>query len=378
MAKRDYYEILGVSRDASLEEIKKAYREAALKYHPDRNPDNKEEAAERFKEASEAYQVLSDPEKRAQYDRYGHAAFEGDQGFGGFDFTTGFGAGASIFEEVLGDLFGDFFGGGRRTGGRRFGVRGEDLRYDLEISFEEAVRGTERQISVPRTVTCSACGGSGAKAGTRPEICPACRGTGQVRFQQGLFHIAKTCGQCNGAGQVIRTPCPQCRGSGAAREMRTIRVKVPAGVDDGARLKLRGEGERGYHGGATGDLYVVVHVRPHEIFSREGNHIICEMPVSMVQAALGAKVEVPTLDGPVKMTIPPGTQTGKLFRLKGKGAPDLRTGRRGDQIVRIVVETPRNLTPRQKELLREFEAAGKDSGGSMVSDFARKAREFFG
>ncbi len=377
MAKRDYYEILGVSRDASVEDIKKAYRALALKYHPDRNPDNKEEAEARFKEASEAYQVLSDPEKRSQYDRFGHAAFENGQGFGGFDFGAGFGAGASIFEDVLGDLFGDFFGGGRR-GGRHRGVRGDDLRYDLEIDFEDAVRGTEKQISIPRTVTCSACGGSGCKAGTQPETCPACRGSGQVRFQQGLFQIAKTCGQCNGSGRVIRTPCPTCRGSGVSREMRSIKVKIPAGVDDGSRLKLRGEGESGYRGGPTGDLYVVVHVRPHEIFSREGNHIICEMPISMVQAALGAKVDVPTLDGIVKMTIPPGTQTGKLFRLKGKGVPDLRSGRRGDEIVRIIVETPRNLSRRQKELLEEFEAAGEDSGRSMVSDFARKAREFFG
>ena len=377
MAKRDYYEILGVSRDASVEDIKKAYRALALKYHPDRNPDNKEEAEARFKEASEAYQVLSDPEKRSQYDRFGHAAFENGQGFGGFDFGAGFGAGASIFEDVLGDLFGDFFGGGRR-GGRHRGVRGDDLRYDLEIDFEDAVRGTEKQISIPRTLTCSACGGSGCKAGTQPETCPACRGSGQVRFQQGLFQIAKTCGQCNGSGRVIRTPCPTCRGSGVSREMRSIKVKIPAGVDDGSRLKLRGEGESGYRGGPTGDLYVVVHVRPHEIFSREGNHIICEMPISMVQAALGAKVDVPTLDGIVKMTIPPGTQTGKLFRLKGKGVPDLRSGRRGDEIVRIIVETPRNLSRRQKELLEEFEAAGEDSGRSMVSDFARKAREFFG
>ncbi len=376
MAKRDYYEVLGVERDASAEDIKKAYRALALKYHPDRNPDDKETAEERFKEASEAYQVLSDAEKRSQYDRYGHAAFQHDQGFGGFDF--GFGAGgASIFEDVLGDLFGDFFGGGRRRGGPR-AMRGDDLRYDLEIEFEEAVHGTEKQISVPRTVSCAECDGSGAKAGTQPEACPACHGSGQVRFQQGLFQIAKTCGQCNGAGRVIRTPCPTCRGTGASRKTRSIKVKIPAGVDDGSRLKLRGEGEAGFRGGPTGDLYVVLSVRPHPIFSRDGSHIICEMPVSMVQAALGAKVDVPTLDGVVKMSIPAGTQTGKLFRLKGKGAVDLRSRRKGDQIVRVVVETPRHLSKRQKELLEEFDATAEESGGSLVSEFARKARELFG
>lgn len=376
MAKRDYYEVLGVGRDADADAIKKAYRKLALKYHPDRNPDDGGNASVRFKEASEAYQVLSDPEKRSKYDRFGHAAFE--QGAGGFDF--GFGAGgASAFEDVLGDLFGDFFGGfGGRRSGRSRAVRGDDLRYDLEIGFEEAVRGAEKDISVPRTVTCDGCSGSGAKAGTQAETCPACQGAGQVRFQQGLFQIAKTCGQCNGEGRVIRTPCPTCRGLGTVRDMRQIRVKIPAGVDEGARLKLRGEGEAGMRGGPTGDLYVVLHVASHPLFSREGTHLVCDLPIPMASAALGSKVDVPTLDGLLKMTIPAGTQTDRLFRIKGKGAPDLRTGRQGDLIVRVIVETPTKLNRKQKELLKKFAAAGADADQSLVSGFADKVRELFG
>lgn len=372
MAKKDFYEILGVGHDASDDDVKKAYRKLALKYHPDRNPDDKEQAETRFKEASEAYQVLSDAEKRSQYDRFGHAAFDQAQGF---DF--GFGAGASAFEDVLGDLFGDFFGGGRRRSGRSRAVRGDDLRYDLDIGFEDAIRGTEHEVTVPRTVSCSSCTGSGAKGGTDAEVCPACQGAGQVRFQQGLFQIAKTCGQCNGEGRVIRTPCPACRGTGNHQEMREIRVKIPAGVDEGSRLKLRGEGESGLRGGPTGDLYVVLHVAPHPLFAREGSHIVCELPVSMVQAALGAKIDVPTIDGVVKMSIPAGTQTDKLFRLKGKGVRDLRTGRHGDQIVRVVVETPGQLTRKQKDLLKQFAQAGKEDHESLVAGFAGKVRELF-
>lgn len=378
MAKRDYYEALGVSRGASVDEIKKAYRQCALKYHPDRNPDDKEGAELKFKEASEAYQVLSDPDKRRQYDQFGHAAFEGPQAPGGFDFSGGFGAGASMFEDVLGDLFGDFFGGGRRRGARSHARRGDDLRYDLDITFDEAVCGTEKKIAIPRTVSCATCAGSGAKAGTTPEQCPACHGAGQVRFQQGLFQIAKTCGQCNGEGKVIRTPCPTCRGVGTKREMREIKVKIPAGVDDGSRLKLGGEGESGRGGGPTGDLYVVLGVAPHPLFEREGSHIICELPVSMVQAALGGKVDVPTLDGVVKMAIPPGTQTGRLFRLRGKGVNDLRSGRNGDQIVRVIVETPTNLNKKQKQLLKQLEKAADETEESMVAGFAGKVRELFG
>jgi molecular chaperone DnaJ len=376
VAKRDYYELLGVARGASQDEIKRAYRQLALKHHPDRNPNNKKDAEAKFKEASEAYQVLSDPEKRTQYDRFGHAAFE--QAGQGFDFSSAFAGGASAFEDVLGDLFGDFFGGSQRRGGRKRAVRGDDLRYDLEIGFEEAVRGVEKLISVPRTVSCSSCNATGSKGGTEPEVCPACRGAGQVRFQQGLFQIAKTCGQCNGEGRVIRTPCPKCRGSGSLRDMREIKVRIPAGVDDGSRLKLRGEGESGLRGGPTGDLYVVLHVASHPLFAREGSDIICELPVSMAKAALGAKVDVPTLEGVVKMGIPAGTQTGTLFRLKGKGTPDLRSGGLGDQIVRVVVETPVKLTRQQKELLHKFEEAGSESEGSLVSGFADKVRSLFG
>jgi len=371
VAKRDYYDVLGVGRDATSDEIKKAYRALALEHHPDRNPNRKEEAEARFKEASEAYQVLSDASKRANYDRFGHAAFDQSQGFG-FDFT----AGASMFEDVLGDLFGDFFGGGRGRGRSR-AMRGDDLRYDLDIGFEEAIRGTERAISIPRTVSCDACSGSGAKAGTEPEVCPACRGAGQVRFQQGLFQIAKTCGQCNGEGRVVRTPCPRCRGLGRAQQMRDIRVKIPAGVDEGSRLKLRGEGEAGQRGGPTGDLYVVLHVARHPLFQREGSDIVCEVPVSMVDAALGASVDVPTVDGVIKMDVPAGTQADAVFRLKNKGVRDLRTGRQGDQLVRIVVEIPKHLTRKQKDLLKQFEKAGKENRDSLVSGFAGKVRELF-
>lgn len=369
---KDYYDILGVGHDSSDDDIKKAYRKLALKFHPDRNPESKEAAEAQFKEATEAYSILSDGSKRRQYDQFGHAAFGGGPGGGDF------GAGASMFEDVLGDIFGDFFGGGggRRT--RRGGVRGDDLRYDMDITFEEAANGTEKPISIPRTVACESCAGSGAKAGTEPEVCPACRGAGQVRFQQGLFQVAKTCGQCNGQGSVIRTPCKACRGGGVSREMRTIKVKVPSGVDDGSRLKLRGEGEAGQRGGPTGDLYVVLSVEPHPIFVREGSHIVCEVPVSMSQAALGTKIDVPTLEGLVKMSIPAGTQSGRLFRLRDKGVVDIRSGRQGDQIVRVLVETPHKLSKKQKELLKEFEKLGEEAGDSLVGGFAAKIRDLFG
>lgn len=377
---RDFYEVLGVGRDASLDDIKKAYRESALKYHPDRNQENKDEAETKFKEATAAYQVLSDDEQRRQYDQFGHAAFNGDGGgFGGFDFGGGF-AGASMFEDVLGDLFGDFFGAGRRRGGggRQRGMRGDDFRYDLDITFDEAVGGTEKRIEVPRMVACEPCKGSGARAGTEPETCSACEGAGQIRFQQGLFQISKACGQCNGEGKIVTSPCPSCRGIGRNRETREIKVKVPGGVDDGSRLKLRGEGEAGMHGGPTGDLYVVLHVEPHDLFEREGSHIICQMPIGMAEAALGCKIDVPTLDGLVKMSVPAGTQTGKLFRLRGKGVTDLRGGGRGDQVVRIVVETPTKLGKKQRKLLEEYVELEEESSDSMVSKFSRKVRDLFG
>jgi len=374
---KDYYEILGVGRDASADEVKKAYRQAALKYHPDRNPDDKDGAERQFKQASKAYQVLSDPDKRAQYDRYGEAAFEGPGGgMGGFDFSSAFASGA--FEDVLGDLFGDFFGGGRRSRSRA--SRGDDLRYDLEISFEEAARGCERHISIPRTVGCENCSGSGAKPGTTPETCTACNGAGQVRFQQGLFQIAKTCGHCNGEGKVNRSPCATCRGVGRTRALREIKVKVPAGVDNGSRLKLRSEGEAGLRGGSPGDLFVVLTVREHAFFHRDGANIICQRPVSMVDAALGAEVEVPTLDGVVKLKIPAGTQHGKVFRLTGKGVPDLRRGSgvRGDQYVAVQIEIPTKLGRKQRKLLEQLRDEGAEQNESLVTAFTNKLREMMG
>lgn len=369
VAKRDYYEVLGIERTASAEEIKKAYRKVALKYHPDRNPDDKH-AEERFKEASEAYQVLSDPERRAQYDRFGHAAFEQGAGFGGFDFS------AAGFEDIFGEVFGDFFGSGRR--GRNRARRGDDLRYDLEISFEEAVFGAEKTLRIPRLATCEDCQGSGSRNGAPRESCGACRGTGQIRFQQGLFSIAKTCGQCQGQGTVLRDPCRTCGGSGTVRTQQSLSVKIPAGVDTGSRLKLRGEGEAGYNNGPAGDLYVIVHVREHPLFRREGANVICEVPIGITQAALGAEIDVPTPHGKVKMKIPAGTQSGNVFRLKGKGVPDLRGYGHGDALVRVVVETPRKLTAKQRALLEEFARLSGEEVHPISKGFFDKVKEMFG
>ncbi|HXC53549.1 MAG TPA: molecular chaperone DnaJ [Candidatus Limnocylindrales bacterium] len=370
---RDYYEILSVARDASQDEIKKAYRQAALKFHPDRNPDDKDGAERRFKEASKAYQVLSDADKRAQYDRFGEAAFEGP-GAGGFDFSSAFASGA--FEDVLGDLFGDFFGGGGRRSRSR-PARGDDLRYDLEITFEDAARGCEKHISVPRTVTCETCSGSGGKPGTSPETCSGCNGAGQIRYQQGLFQIAKTCGQCNGEGKVNKSPCTTCRGAGRTRAMREIKVKIPAGVDNGSRLKLRNEGEAGVRGGTPGDLYVVLSVREHPLFHRDGANVVCQRPISMIDAALGAEVDVPTLDGVVKLKIPAGTQHGKVFRLSGKGVPDLRrgSGARGDQYVAVQIEIPTKLGRKQRKLLEQLRDEGAENHESLVASFTSKLRD---
>lgn len=369
---RDYYEILGVGRNASADEVKKAYRQAALKYHPDRNPDDKEGAETKFKEASKAYQVLSDAEKRSQYDRFGEAAFEGAGG--GFDFSSAFGGGA--FEDVLGDLFGDFFGGGRGRSRNR-ATRGDDLRYDLDISFEEAARGCEKHISIPRTVSCEPCGGTGGAPGSSPQTCSGCNGAGQVRFQQGLFQIAKACGQCNGEGKINKDPCKTCRGAGRSRTMREIKVKVPAGVDNGSRLKLRNEGEAGLRGGPSGDLYVVLSVEEHEFFHREGANLVCQRPISMFDAALGTEADVPTLDGVVKLKIPAGTQHGKVFRLNGKGVPDLRRsgGARGDQYVSVQIEIPTKLSRKQRKLLEQIRDDGAEHAESLVSTFTNKLRE---
>ncbi len=367
--KRDYYELLGIGRNAGDEDIKKAYRKLALQYHPDRNPGDKH-AEEKFKEVSEAYSVLSDPQKRTQYDQFGHAAFgEGGPFAGGFDFS------GSGFEDIVGDIFGEFFGGGGRQRGRS---RGDDLRYNLTLKFEEAVNGTEKKIKIPRHGTCETCHGSGAKPGTSPQTCPTCRGRGQVSFQQGFFSVARTCSHCHGQGTVIKDPCASCGGAGRVRKMHTLSVKIPPGVDNGSRLKLRGEGESAPRSGVPGDLYVVIQVEPHPIFIRENLDIICDVPISIVQAALGAEIDVPTLDGKVKMKIPSGTQSGKVFRMKGKGIKDVQGFQQGDQHVRVNVETPMHLTSKQKELLKEFAALGGEEVNPLSKGFFDKMKELFG
>ena len=366
-AKKDYYELLGVPRNASEEEIKKAYRKLALQYHPDRNPGDKQ-SEEKFKEVSEAYQILSDAEKRAKYDQYGHAAFGDGSPFpGGFDFTAG-------FEDVFGDIFGEFFGGGARRGRGR----GDDLRYNLTLKFEEAVAGTEKKIKIPRHGPCETCHGSGAKAGTAPQTCPTCRGRGQVSFQQGFFSVSRTCSQCHGQGTIVKDPCANCGGSGRLRNLHTLSVKIPGGVDTGSRLKLRSEGESAPAGGAPGDLYVAIQVEPHPIFIRENLDILCDVPISIAQAALGAEIDVPTLNGKVKMKIPAGTQSGKVFRMKGKGINDVQGYHQGDQHVRVSVETPTHLTARQKELLKEFATAGGEDVNPMAKGFLDKMKDLFG
>jgi len=363
-AKRDFYEILEIDRSADEDAIKKAFRKLALKHHPDRNPGDKLAEA-KFRECSEAYQVLSDANQRARYDRFGHAAFEG--GNAGFDFNAG------GFEDIFGDLFGELFGGGgARARGRR--RRGEDLSYTLTINFEEAAFGCDKEISVPRAVACTECSGTGGKDGAAPTKCPTCRGAGQVRFQQGFFSIAKTCGQCSGRGQVIKDPCVKCSGAGRVRQDHALQVKIPAGVDTNTRLKLRGEGENG--GAGAGDLFVVINVEEHDLFRRDGNDVICDVRIGFPQASLGAEIEVPTLEGPVKLKIKEGTQSGSVFRLRGKGVPDLHGYGRGDQLTRIFVETPRKLNPRQRELLEEFaQIAGEEVHASR--GFFDKVREKF-
>lgn len=347
MAKRDYYEILGVERGVSAADLKKAYRRVAMKYHPDRNPDDAS-AEEKFKEASEAYEILSDDQKRAAYDQYGHAGVDQQSGMGG--------GGYSNFSDIFGDVFGDIFGGGRGRGGP---ARGSDLRYTLELSLEEAVKGTTVQIKVPTLVSCKTCSGSGAKPGSKPVTCTTCGGHGQVRMQQGFFSVQQTCPNCRGRGTIISDPCKSCHGQGRTEETKTLSVKVPAGVDTGDRIRLSGEGEAGADGGPSGDLYVQVSVRKHEIFQREGADLYCEVPIDFVDAALGGELEVPTLDGRVKLKVPAETQTGKLFKLRGKGVTPVRGGAQGDLLCRVVVETPVNLTNKQKEMLRDFQASLK-------------------
>ncbi len=348
MSNRDYYEILGVERTVSEAELKKAYRRLAMKYHPDRNPGD-QEAEERFKEVKEAYEVLSDPQKRAAYDQFGRAGVEGGMGGG-----EGFGFGGATFNDIFGDVFGDIFGGGSRSGRQR-AYRGSDLQYNLELTLEEAVFGVEKELDIPSLVTCDTCHGSGARPGTSPTTCQTCHGSGQVRIQQGFFSVQQTCPTCRGAGTVIADPCPQCHGEGRVREHKRLKVKIPAGVDSGDRIRLAGEGEAGVNGGPPGDLFVQVRVRPHQIFERDGADLYCDVPVSFATAALGGELEVPTLDGKLLLKVPPETQTGKLFRLRGKGVKPVRGGPPGDLFCRIVVETPVNLTREQKTLLRAFD-----------------------
>jgi len=348
MAKRDYYEILGVERGVDEKEIKKAYRRVAMKFHPDRNPGDKE-SEEKFKEANEAYEVLSDAQKRGAYDQFGHAGVDPSSGGGGFG-----GNGGASFSDIFGDVFGDIFGGARNRGGPQ---RGSDLRYTLELDLEEAVRGTEVKIKVPTLASCDECNGSGAKKGSSPVTCTTCGGAGQVRMQQGFFSVQQTCPSCRGKGRTISDPCTKCRGRGRLEETKTLSVKVPPGVDTGDRIRLAGEGEAGPDGGPTGDLYVQINVKAHSIFERDGKHLYCEVPISFVDAALGGELDVPTLDGRVKLKIPPETQTGKLFRLRGKGVTPVRGGGAGDLLCRIVVETPVNLNEKQRDLLRQFQSS---------------------
>jgi len=348
MVKRDYYEILGVSRNADEEEIKRSYRQMALKYHPDRNPGNKE-AEEKFKEASEAYEVLRDPEKRSLYDRFGHDGLKG-VGFRGF----------ADFDDILSsfsDIFDDFFGfgfGDRRRRGRTYARRGADLRYDLSISFKDAAFGKETEIEVERTAVCETCRGTGVRAGKSKQICPSCGGKGQISYTQGFFTISSTCSKCSGEGEIITSPCLDCRGSGTIVKPKRLKVRIPAGVETGVRLKLTGEGEAGERGGIPGDLYVVLHVEPDPFFERQGNDVICQIPISFSQAALGAKIEVPTLNGYEKISIPAGTQTGQIFTIKGAGIPYLHSRGRGDEKVQVVVKTPTKLSKRQVKLFEEL------------------------
>jgi len=342
MAKRDYYEILGVSHNASDEEVKKAYRRLAMKNHPDRNPGDRA-AEERFKEAKEAYEVLSDPRKRAAYDQFGYA---------GVDPSMGTSGGASAFRDIFDEVFGDIFGA--RSGGTRV-YRGADLRYELELTLEEAATGTKARIRVPSRVGCEECGGSGARRGTSPAACTTCNGVGQVRMQQGFFSLQQTCPRCRGTGRIVRDPCPSCDGAGRVIKEKSLSVRVPPGVDTGDRVRLAGEGEPGERGGPPGDLYVEVRVREHPIFTRDGNDLYCEVPIGFVTATLGGELEVPSLEGRVTLRVPPGTQSGQIFRLRGKGIRSVRGDTVGDLLCRVVIETPVDLTARQKELLLEFD-----------------------
>lgn len=372
MAKRDYYDVLGVSKGASAEDLKKAYRTKAKEFHPDRNSDNPNAEAQ-FKEVNEAYEVLKDADKKAAYDRYGHAAFEGGMGGGARGGHPGGNADfASAFSDVFEDLFGDFMGG--RGGGqaRSRAQRGSDLRYNLRVSLEEAFKGIQKTINVPTSTACETCRGSGAEGGAEPTTCPTCSGMGKVRAQQGFFTVERTCPTCNGMGQIIKNPCRSCSGQGRIEKERALSVNIPAGVETGTRIRLAGEGEAGLRGGPSGDLYIFIEVKDHAIFQRDGSHLFCRVPVSMITAAMGGEVEVPTIDGGrSRVKVPPGAQSGKQLRLRAKGMPALRGGGIGDMVIELAVETPVNLTSRQKELLREFEALSAENNPEGTSFFSK-------
>jgi molecular chaperone DnaJ len=373
MAKRDYYEVLGLSKSACDQDIKNAFRKLAKEYHPDCNPGN-HDAERRFKEVNEAYEALKDPRKRAAYDRFGHAAFEGNgMGAGAHGFGAEFSASMS---EIFDDLFGEFMGGRRRT--RTGRERGADLSYNMEITLADAFTGKLAHVSVPTSVTCDACSGSGAEAGSSPIACPTCNGFGKVRASQGFFTIERTCHNCQGRGEIIQNPCSACSGMGRVTRERTLSVNIPAGVEDGTRIRLAGEGEAGVRGGPPGDLYIFLSVGPDEIFQRDGSDLFCKVPITITTAALGGQVEVPTIDGGrTRVKIPEGTETGKQFRLKGKGMPVLRSTLTGDLYVQVEVETPQNLTRKQKELLKEFEKASTESTNPGLSGFAQRVKEFW-
>ncbi|AVW92486.1 molecular chaperone DnaJ [Celeribacter baekdonensis] len=380
MAKRDFYEVLGVEKGADAGELKKAYRKKAMEFHPDRNKDNPEAEA-KFKEANEAYDTLKDPDKKAAYDRFGHAAFEqggmGGGGRPGGGFGGGHGDFSSAFSDVFDDLFGDFMGG-QRGGQRSRAQRGSDLRYDMRVTLEEAYQGAQKTINVPTSVACTGCSGTGAANGAEPQTCPSCSGMGKVRAQQGFFTVERTCPACGGLGQTIKDPCPDCRGAGRVEKERSLSVNIPAGVETGTRIRLAGEGEAGLRGGPTGDLYIFIEVRSHNLFERDGVHLHCSVPVSMATAALGGDIEVPTIDGGrSRVKIPAGSQSGRQMRLRAKGMPALRGGGQGDMFIELAVETPVNLTSKQKELLQEFEKLGEDNNNPESSSFFKKVKTFW-
>lgn len=370
MAKRDYYDVLGVAKGASADEIKKGYRKKAKELHPDRNTDNPK-AEDQFKEANEAYEVLKDGDKKAAYDRYGHAAFEGGMGGGGPRHGGGQGDFGSAFSDVFDDLFGDFMGGQRGGGGGRRAARGSDLRYNLRISLEDAFGGMQKTINVPTSVSCDGCSGTGAEGGAEPTSCPTCSGMGKVRAQQGFFTVERTCPTCSGLGQIINNPCKSCSGAGRVEKDRALSVNIPAGVETGTRIRLAGEGEAGMRGGPSGDLYIFIEVSDHQLFERDGVSLFCRVPVSMSTAALGGSIEVPTIDGGRgRVQIPAGSQAGRQMRLRGKGMPALRGNGAGDMFIELAVETPVNLTSRQKELLKEFDELSSENNPESSSFFS--------